>query len=118
LHGEVGFYIPYIYVTNDAALAIGREWIGAPKKLAKIQLKKEYDVVQGTLERPSGKRLVTLTVKPNSRAANDVIDAYFPDHTLTSLLGICPRYAEREGSRSLSNGAGRTIIMSILKVRE
>ncbi|WP_271591200.1 acetoacetate decarboxylase family protein [Bradyrhizobium sp. CCBAU 65884] len=40
--GETGFYIPYIYVTtNDAALASGREVLGAPKKLAHITLIRE-----------------------------------------------------------------------------
>jgi acetoacetate decarboxylase len=65
--GEVGFYVPYIYVTSDAALAAGRELLGAPKKLARIELTREYDLVQGILERPSGKRLLTLTVKPDGR---------------------------------------------------
>lgn|SRR5574341_1517626 len=65
--GEFGFYVPYIYVTSDAALAAGRELLGAPKKLAKIELTREYDLIQGTLERPSGKRLLTLTVKPDGR---------------------------------------------------
>ncbi len=77
-NGEMGYYIPYIYVTNDAALAAGRELAGAPKKLAKIQLTKEYDVVQGILERPSGKRLVTFTMRPDSRAAGEIIDAILP----------------------------------------
>ncbi len=80
-HGEMGYYIPYIYVTNDAALAAGRELAGAPKKLAKIELKREYDVVQGVLERPAGKRLVTFTMKPNARAAGNFIDFILPKPT-------------------------------------
>ncbi len=77
-NGELGYYIPYIYVTNDAALAAGRELAGAPKKLAKIELYKEYDVIQGILERPSGKRLVTFTMKPNSRVVGTFIDSVLP----------------------------------------
>lgn len=65
--GDVGLYIPYIYVNNDAALAAGREVLGAPKKLATIQLSWSLDVIQGTLERPLGKRLVTVTMKPDAR---------------------------------------------------
>ncbi|MCP3475476.1 acetoacetate decarboxylase family protein [Bradyrhizobium sp. CCGUVB1N3] len=66
--GETGFYIPYIYVTtNDAALASGRETLGAPKKLAHIALTREGGLIQGTLERPTGKRLLTITAQPDSR---------------------------------------------------
>ena len=64
--GETGYYIPYIYVTtNDGALASGREVFGAPKKLAHIEIIREDGLIQGTLERPSGKRLLTLTAQPN-----------------------------------------------------
>ena len=65
--GRLGMYIPYIYVTNDAAMAAGREVLGAPKKLADIRLEDSYDTIQGTMDRPEGKRLATLTVTPSSR---------------------------------------------------
>ena len=66
--GETGFYIPYIYLTtNDAALASGREVFGAPKKFANIELVREGGLIQGTLERPAGRRLLTLTIQPNTR---------------------------------------------------
>ncbi len=79
--GDMGYYIPYIYVTNDSALAAGRELAGAPKKLANIGLVKELDVVMGYLERPTGKRLVTFVMKPNTRAAGDLIDFVLPKPT-------------------------------------
>lgn len=79
--GESGFYVPYIYVTNDAAMAAGRELVGAPKKLAGIELGWEYDVVQGTLERPSGKRLVTFTLKPSGSGVSEVLRALLPSPT-------------------------------------
>jgi len=79
--GDMGYYIPYIYVTNDSALAAGRELAGAPKKLANIGLVKELDVVMGYLERPTGKRLVTFVMKPNTRAAGEMIDLIFPKPT-------------------------------------
>jgi len=78
VHGEMGYYIPYIYVTNDAALAAGREVAGAPKKLADIKLESKLDLMQATLDRPSGKRLITFTFKPAERALGGIIDAYFP----------------------------------------
>ena len=79
--GDIGYYIPYIYVTNDAAMAGGREIEGAPKKLAKIELKSEYDVIMGTLERPTGKRLVTFVLKPNTRVSSDIIETVLPKPT-------------------------------------
>jgi len=78
MKGEMGYYIPYIYVTNDAAMAAGREIAGAPKKLAHIGFEKELDVIQATLERPKGKRLLTFTFKPEERATMDAIRAAMP----------------------------------------
>ena len=80
-NGDMGYYIPYIYVTNDAAMAAGRELAGAPKKLAKIELVKGYDAIQGVLERPDGRRLVTFTMKPSQRAAGELIDLVLPKPT-------------------------------------
>jgi acetoacetate decarboxylase len=78
VHGEMGYYIPYIYVTNDAALAAGREIAGAPKKLADITIESKLDFIEATLDRPSDKRLITFTFKPVERAMGGVLDAYFP----------------------------------------
>ncbi|HUY65108.1 MAG TPA: acetoacetate decarboxylase family protein [Acidimicrobiales bacterium] len=76
--GELGMYVPYIYVTNDAALAAGREVLGAPKKLARISLERDCDVLQGTMERPAGKRLLTFTMKPTDRAEPDALGVVAP----------------------------------------
>ncbi len=100
-NGEVGYYIPYIYVTNDAALAAGRELAGAPKKLAKIELKKEYDVVQGILERPSGKRLVTFTMKPTTRVAGEIVDFILPKPTVLYSLRHLPPIKGKGGVTQL-----------------
>lgn len=78
VHGEMGYYIPYIYVTNDAALAAGRELAGAPKKIADITLENKSDFIVGTLDRPSGKRLITFTFKPVERVAGEIVEAYLP----------------------------------------
>lgn len=78
VHGEMGYYIPYIYVTNDAAMAAGRELAGAPKKMADIKLENKLDFIEATLDRPPGKRLITLTFKPVERATSGIVDAYFP----------------------------------------
>jgi len=86
MHGDLGYYIPYIYVTNDAAMAAGREFAGAPKKMADIRLETGYDFIQATVDRPAGKRLVTFTFKPVERAAGPVVEAFMPYPT--PLLSI------------------------------
>lgn len=91
VNGEMAYYIPYIYVTNDAAMAAGRELAGAPKKLADMDLNSELDVIKGTLERPSGKRLLTLTFKPEERAKGGLIDVMLPRPTpLLSVRHLPP----------------------------
>ncbi len=88
--GAVGMYIPYIYVTNDAALAAGRELLGAPKKLARIELSKEYEMVQGVLERPSSKRLVTVVMKLSTRMGPGVLRAFMAEETPYYSLRYLP----------------------------
>lgn len=90
LKGNMGYYIPYIYVTNDAALAAGREVVGAPKKLAHIDLQKEFNTVTGVLERPKGKRLLTVTMFPNARAEGPLIEAILPRETPLLSLRVIP----------------------------
>ena len=99
--GEMGYYIPYIYVTNDAALAAGRELAGAPKKLAHIGLTKEFDLVQGVLERPRGKRLVTFTLKPSYRASKEFISAILPKPTPLLSIRHLPPIKNRGGVTQL-----------------
>ena len=77
--GDFGYYVPYIYVTNEAALAAGRELVGAPKKLAHLKIEREFDFLQGTMERPAGKRLITITFHPQSRAAPEIVAMYLPE---------------------------------------
>lgn len=94
--GDMCYYIPYIYVTNDAALAAGREIAGAPKKLAKIGLVKEFDVVMGYLERPTGKRLVTFVMKPSFRAMSELIDVVLPKPTYLYSVRHLPSVKGKE----------------------
>ena len=79
--GTPGFYIPYIYVTNEAALAAGRELLGAPKKLARIAVKVRAEAVVGTLDRPDDCPLARLVVAPAERLPADLFDALLPAGT-------------------------------------
>ncbi|MEM2362564.1 MAG: acetoacetate decarboxylase family protein, partial [Candidatus Nezhaarchaeales archaeon] len=98
--GDIGYYIPYIYVTNDAALAAGREVVGAPKKLAKIELDQYLDLIQGILERPHGKRLATLTMKPSYRA-KELIDQILPKPTYLYSVRHLPPLKGKGGATQL-----------------
>ena len=72
--GEQHVYCPYIMVSAlegalapDAAMAVGREVIGAPKKIGLIRFLRDANQITVTLERPIGKRLVTLSVGPKEQ---------------------------------------------------
>ncbi len=79
--GTSGLYIPYIYVTNDAALTAGREVLGAPKKLASVTVTAAQELVVGSLERPVGQPLATVTLAPSQRLGDEVLDAFLPGGT-------------------------------------
>lgn len=76
-----GLYIPYIYVTNDAALAAGREVLGAPKKLASIAVDVRSEAVVGSLVRPNDCTLAKVVVAPAERLSADLLDAVLPSGT-------------------------------------
>jgi len=75
-NGEEGGYCLAMPVTNDIAMAGGREVFGFPKKMADIHFKKEGDVVEGWTER-RGVRFMELraklTGKFNDPAAQDLL---------------------------------------------
>lgn len=72
---ELAYYIPYIYVTNDAAMAAGREVLGAPKKLANIKLWiDDYGVVHGELNR--GGELMKIKVHISNKLSLEQLDAF------------------------------------------
>jgi len=79
--GAPGFYIPYIYVTNEAALAAGRELLGAPKKLAAISVGLESAAAVGTLSRPDDCVLTRVEVAPAERLPGELFDALLPSGT-------------------------------------
>jgi acetoacetate decarboxylase len=99
--GDFGYYIPYIYVTNDAALAAGRELAGAPKKLAHMNIARDFDFLQGTLERPAGKRLTTITFNLQSRASGDIVESYLPEKTFLYSIRHLPPIKGKGGVTQL-----------------
>jgi len=95
----MAYYIPYIYVTNDSALAAGREVAGAPKKLANIELKDLYSTIVGVSRR--GSMEMRAEVKPEYKVEESILRALLPPEG-TSLLslrvipGIPPRKTKVE----------------------
>ena len=79
--GTEGLYVPYIYVTDDAAMAAGREVLGAPKKLAAIDVQVRPEAVVGTLARPSDCTLASVIVQPAERLPAELLDAFLPSGT-------------------------------------
>ncbi len=55
-------YVSKILLDNDAAIAAGREIYGFPKKHAFVELKRAAGEFTGTLERPKGHRLLSMTM--------------------------------------------------------
>lgn len=64
--GKEYCYMPNLFVTNEPPMLAGREIWGFAKKLANIEFIKEHDQICAVLERPSGNRVLTVTVSPRT----------------------------------------------------
>lgn len=92
----VAYYIPYIYVTNDAALAAGREVAGAPKKIASIDLRQEGSTVVGWAKR--GGMEVEVHVRLEYKVDEGFISGLLPEDGVPLLsLRMLPRVGETPG---------------------
>lgn len=83
--GEPYYYIPYIYVDSDAALAAGREVAGAPKKYAEISLTWQGRTVVGLAER--ARMRIEVRVTPEYRAARELLTSLLSSEG-TPLLSV------------------------------
>ena len=63
LDGRVVSYYPALFTDNEAPLIGGREIWGFAKKLARVEIKHESEVMMGIVERPVGNRLLTATMR-------------------------------------------------------
>jgi len=85
--GEPYVFCPFIYVDNDAAMACGRELWGFPKKFAHLGYTRPTDdspfqeQMMFTVERPTGKRLLTVTMAPERPAEPQEV-SFLPALTL------------------------------------
>jgi acetoacetate decarboxylase len=64
LDGEPVQYVVNNLLTSDAAVAVGREIWGVPKKMGYVTLEKNEQAIIGTVERPRGTRLATGYLRP------------------------------------------------------
>lgn len=62
--GEPKRYSAMFLVTNDMAMAMGREVLGVPKKLGKVIFERHPEGIFAYGERPTGNRLFSITVAP------------------------------------------------------
>jgi acetoacetate decarboxylase len=90
LEGEAYTFCPFIYVDNDAALACGRELWGFPKKFAHMGYARPAagapfgEQMMFTVERPAGKRLLTVTMNPERPATAEEV-SFLPALTLRRI---------------------------------
>lgn len=61
--GKVWSYYPALFTDNEAPLIGGREIWGFAKKLAKVEVRHESEVMMGLVERPTGNRLLTAVMR-------------------------------------------------------
>lgn len=86
---DLAYYIPFIYVTNDKALAAGREAAGAPKKLADINLEIKGNKVVGYMNR-LGTHLLDIAVNLDLPVDIDTIRELMPEVLPLLSLRILP----------------------------
>lgn len=78
-NGEDGNYCLAMHVTNDMAMALGREVYGFPKKLSDIEFEREGKIAKGRLERygrPILELQSNLSGKPNTTDFLDLLAEY------------------------------------------
>lgn len=63
LDGKLYSYYPALFTDNEAPLIGGREIWGFAKKLARVEVRHESEVMMGLVERPTGNRLLTATMR-------------------------------------------------------
>ena len=79
IDGRPYMYCPLVYVNGDAPLAMGREVLGFPKKIAHIEhaLARSGPAIF-TVERPARKRLLTVTFTADRAASPEEFDLLGP----------------------------------------
>ncbi|UCC60816.1 MAG: acetoacetate decarboxylase family protein [Dehalococcoidia bacterium] len=82
-NGEAGYYCLAMPVTNDMAMALGREVYGYPKKMGDIHLARAGEQVEGWTDRRGVRFLhvkARLTGRLNDESARQLVDeAFSPD---------------------------------------
>jgi acetoacetate decarboxylase len=72
--GRLVQYVPNIFVTNDAAMAAGREIWGYPKKIGHIDFVRENEILAGYVERPRGFRICAGLMRVERPMALSALD--------------------------------------------
>jgi acetoacetate decarboxylase len=78
--GELGTYCLSMPITDDIGMALGREICGLPKKMAKIDFKKDGDNLQGTISRHGIEFFnvkAEINGKFNAEGGEDTINSFY-----------------------------------------
>lgn len=96
--GQPKGYVCYQIVTEDAAMAAGREIWGYPKKLGHVAFCKKSQMITATVERPRTYRLCTASVRPEAPLDDASIAALAPTLRPPNIcLKVIPHPVEGEG---------------------
>ncbi len=109
----LAYYIPYIYVTNDQALASGRELLGAPKKLARIKLGWSTSGIRGVLFRNS--KLMEVTLYPKEKVDVESLKQILPEEIPLLSVRVLPPLPGGMGLAQLVQWHARIILGSRVK---
>jgi len=108
--GQKGFFISYVFVDSDVALIAGREVEGAPKRMAKITINKEGELITGSLVR-DGIEIIQATMKPLWPAKPEEIPPVFPPWLLKRIPSV-------EGPPAMSIDQLVSVILTDIQVKE
>ncbi|MBI5879917.1 MAG: acetoacetate decarboxylase family protein [Chloroflexi bacterium] len=107
-----GVYSPYLFLSNDGAVAAGREIYGQPKKGGQPRLEAREDLFVGTVTR-NGIDVITVTLPyKQQRAPADALNRY-GDFRTNINLKVVPN---ADGSTAIRQLTARTL--SDVQVRE
>lgn len=110
----LAYYIPYIYVTNDQALASGRELLGAPKKLAEINMRWEGELLKGELIR--GSKLLEITLQPREKGTLEGLKAIMPEEIPLLSVRALPPVGDHPGIAQLVQWHAKIILPANPKI--
>jgi len=104
--GETGGHARLMFLDSHTPISCGREWPGAPKKLAAPTLKVARDTLAGTLDFGSS-RVATGTMDNKHRA----MPADKPDHARAEPASLQRLFRTSTVRRAFTSASGTIFVM-------